>query len=60
VPEKSPNTCTASDRSLGHAPSGTAPLLYEDNASIIKMINAGKPTERSRHINIQHFAMQDW
>ncbi len=24
------------------------------------MINAGKPTERSRHIDIQYFAIQDW
>ena len=24
------------------------------------MVNALVPTERSRHIDIQHFAMQDW
>ena len=24
------------------------------------MINAKVPTERSRHIDIQHFAIQDW
>ena len=34
--------------------------IYEDNMSAIKMINAGIPTERSRHIDIQHFAIQDW
>ena len=34
--------------------------IYEDNASAIKMINAKIPTERSRHIDIQHFAIQDW
>ena len=28
--------------------------------SAIKMINARVPTERSRHIDIQHFAIQDW
>jgi hypothetical protein len=25
-----------------------------------KMVNAGRPTTRSRHIDIQHFAIQDW
>jgi hypothetical protein len=44
---------------LGYPPLGPT-ILYEDNASHIKMINAGKPTERSRHIDIQHFAIQDW
>jgi len=34
--------------------------IYEDNMSAIKMINARVPTERSRHIDIQHFAIQDW
>jgi hypothetical protein len=34
--------------------------LYEDNQSTIKIVNAGRPTERSRHINIQIFAIQDW
>jgi hypothetical protein len=24
------------------------------------MVNSGKPTERSRHIDIQHFAIQEW
>jgi hypothetical protein len=24
------------------------------------MVNADRPTERSRHIDIQHFAIQDW
>mmetsp|Transcript_8446 Transcript_8446/g.23424 ORF Transcript_8446/g.23424 Transcript_8446/m.23424 type:complete len:89 (+) Transcript_8446:625-891(+) len=31
-----------------------------DNMSAINMINAKVPTERSRHIDIQHFAIQDW
>jgi hypothetical protein len=35
-------------------------ILYEDNVSAIRMINAMKPTERSRHIDIQFFAIQDW
>ena len=34
--------------------------LYEDNMSAINMINNKVPTERSRHIDIQHFAIQDW
>ena len=34
--------------------------IYEDNMSAIKMINARVPTERSQHIDIQHFAIQDW
>ena len=34
--------------------------LYEDNASAIEMVNAEKPTPCSRHIDIQHFAIQEW
>jgi hypothetical protein len=34
--------------------------MYEDNEAAIAMINANKPTERSRHIDIQHFAIQQW
>jgi Reverse transcriptase (RNA-dependent DNA polymerase)/GAG-pre-integrase domain len=34
--------------------------LYEDNAAAILMINARRPTPRSRHIDIQHFAIQEW
>ena len=34
--------------------------IYEDNMSAIKMINARIPTEHSHHIDIQHFAIQDW
>ena len=34
--------------------------LYEDNMSAINMINNHVPTERSCHIDIQHFAIQDW
>ena len=35
-------------------------VIREDNASAINMVNAPSPTERSRHIDIQHFAIQDW
>ena len=30
------------------------------NQSAINMVNARVPTERSRHIGMQHFAIQDW
>jgi len=35
-------------------------LLYEDNQAAIAMVNETKPTARSRHIDIQHFAIQEW
>ena len=35
-------------------------VLYEDNASAIKIVNARHTTDRSRHIDIQYFAIQDW
>jgi hypothetical protein len=44
---------------LGFAPTGPT-VLFCDNQSAINMINARVPTERSRHIDIQHFAIQDW
>ena len=34
--------------------------IYEDNMSAINIINDKIPTERSRHIDIQYFAIQDW
>ena len=34
--------------------------IFEDNAAAILMINSRIPTERARHIDIQHFAIQDW
>jgi hypothetical protein len=46
-------------RDLGFPQDEPTPI-YEDNMSAIKMINARIPTERSRHIDIQHFAIQDW
>ena len=41
-------------------PQSDATVLYEDNASALKIVNAKVPTERSRHIDIQHFAIQEW
>ena len=34
--------------------------LYEDNQATILMVNASRPTPRARHIDIQHFAIQEW
>ena len=44
---------------LGFPPDSPT-ILYKDYMSAIKMINARVPTKRSRHIDIQHFAIQDW
>ena len=44
---------------LGYAHTKPTPI-YEDNMAAIKIVNARKPTERTRHIDIQHFAIQDW
>jgi len=44
---------------LGFPPKGPT-VMCCDNQSAINMINARVPTERSRHIDIQHFAIQDW
>ena len=44
---------------LGFSPPGPT-ILYEDNASAIKIVNARHTTDRSRHIDIQYFAIQDW
>ena len=35
-------------------------ILYEDNQAAIAMINQRKPTTRSRHIDVQFFAIQEW
>ncbi len=34
--------------------------IYEDNMAAISMINSKKPTDRTRHIDIQHFAINEW
>ena len=44
---------------LGLKQSGPT-AICEDNSAAILMANAGKPTERSRHIDIQYFALQEW
>jgi Reverse transcriptase (RNA-dependent DNA polymerase) len=35
-------------------------IIYEDNTAAIDMINAGKPTNQTRHFDIQLFAIQEW
>lgn len=34
--------------------------IYEDNEASILIVNASKPTPRTRHIDIQYFAIQEW
>ena len=41
-------------------PQHEATPIYEDNAASILIVNAGKPTPRTRHIDIQYFAIQEW
>ena len=38
---------------------GATPLLV-DNEAAIAMVNESRPTPRARHIEIQHFAIQEW
>ena len=38
----------------------TAITLYEDNAAAVAMANASRPTRRTRHMDIKHFALLDW
>jgi hypothetical protein len=41
-------------------PQDAATILYEDNDGATAMANAGKPTPRSRHIDIKFYALQEW
>jgi len=41
-------------------PQQKATIIYEDNKAAIDMINDSKPTTQSCHIDIQHFAIQEW
>ena len=38
---------------------GATPL-FVDNQAAIAMVNESRPTPRARHIEIQHFAIQEW
>ena len=35
-------------------------IIFEDNKAAIDMINDSKPTTCSHHIDVQHFAIQEW
>ena len=41
-------------------PQEAATVAYEDNDGCTAMANAQKPTTRTRHIDIKHFALCDW
>jgi hypothetical protein len=41
-------------------PQNAATILYKDNDGVTAMANAGKPTPRSRHIDIKYYALQEW
>ena len=41
-------------------PQDAATILYEDNDDATAMANAGKPTPRSRYIDIKFYAIQEW
>jgi hypothetical protein len=45
---------------LRHPHLGPTTTLFEDNAAAILMVNANRPTARAHHIDIQHFALQEW
>eukprot|EP00970_Alexandrium_tamarense_P016383 scaffold6418_cov269-Alexandrium_tamarense.AAC.1 len=41
-------------------PQWAAHELYEDNDACNAMANAGKPTTRTRHMDIRYHALRDW
>ena len=41
-------------------PQLAATIIYGDNDGATAMANAGKPTPRSRHIDIKFYAIQEW
>lgn len=43
-----------------NVPQDAATFLYEDNDAATAMANAGKPTPRSRHMDIKYYALQQW
>ena len=46
-------------KELGREQTEPTPM-FEDNQAAIAMINERKPTTRSRHIDVQYFAIQEW
>ena len=41
-------------------PQYDATILYEDNQGALLMAQAGKPTKKTRHVDIKHFTIQQW
>ena len=41
-------------------PMTTPTSVYKDNESCIKIVNARKPTKRTRHLECPYFRIQDW
>jgi len=35
-------------------------ILYVDNQATINIVNEKRPTPRARHVDVQHFAIQEW
>jgi Reverse transcriptase (RNA-dependent DNA polymerase) len=46
-------------KELGFEQDAPTPI-FEDNQAAIHMVNSSKPTPRSRHIDIQFYAIQEW
>jgi hypothetical protein len=44
---------------LGYIQEDPTPI-FDDNDSTIKIVNHSRPTERSRHIDIRYFGLQQW
>ena len=34
--------------------------MHIDNEAALNMINENRPTPRARHVDVQHFAIQEW
>lgn len=43
-----------------HIPQTAATVVYEDNQGCLFMAAAGKPTKKTRHVEIRHYAILDW
>jgi hypothetical protein len=43
-----------------HVPQRFATIIYEDNRGALLMSRAAQPTKQTRHIDIRHYALNDW
>ena len=41
-------------------PQHHATILFEDNQGALLVAQAGQPTKSTKHVEIKHFALQDW